>query len=68
MFQTADDPHANSVLVMATALRNAKLPVALHLLPAGGHGYGLRHGKEAPETWPLLAEKWLKNLFKNDQK
>jgi len=64
MFQTADDPYANSVLVMATALRNAKLPVELHLLPAGGHGYGLRAGNEAPETWPLLAEKWLKNQLK----
>jgi acetyl esterase/lipase len=68
MFQTADDPYANSVLVMATALRNAKLPVELHLLPAGGHGYGLRPGKEAPETWPLLAEKWLKNQLITEKK
>jgi hypothetical protein len=44
---------------MAGALRNAKLPVELHLLSSGGHGYGLRPGKVAAETWPLLAEKWL---------
>jgi len=31
----------------------------LHLLPSGGHGYGLRKGIRAAETWPLLAEKWL---------
>jgi acetyl esterase/lipase len=64
IFQTADDPYGNSALVMAGALRNAKLPVELHLLPSGGHGYGLRPGKIAAETWPLLAEKWLKTVLK----
>ena len=64
IFQTADDPYGNSALVMASALRNANLNVELHLLPAGGHGYGLRPGKVAPETWPLLAEKWLKVVTK----
>jgi acetyl esterase/lipase len=59
IFQTADDPYGNSALVMATAMRNAKLPVELHLMPDGGHGYGLRSGSVAAETWPLLAEKWL---------
>jgi acetyl esterase/lipase len=62
IFQTADDPYANSALVMATALRDAKLPIELHLLPTGGHGYGLRPGKPASEAWPLLAEKWLKGI------
>ncbi len=63
IFQTADDPYGNSALVMASALRDAKLPVELHLLPAGGHGYGLRPGKPAPDTWPLLAEKWLQGVL-----
>ena len=62
IFQTADDPYGNSALVMAAALRNAKLPVEIHMLPEGGHGYGLRPGKRAPETWPLLAEKWLEGI------
>jgi acetyl esterase/lipase len=62
IFQTADDQYGNSALVIAGALRDAKRPVELHLMPSGGHGYGLRAGKTAPETWPLLAEKWLKNL------
>ncbi len=62
IFQTADDPYGNSSLVMAAALRNAKLPVEIHMLPSGGHGYGLRPGKRAPETWPLLAEKWLEGI------
>jgi acetyl esterase/lipase len=64
IFQTADDQYGNSALVMAGALRNAKLPVELHLLPAGGHGYGLRPGSQAGETWPILAEKWLRNILK----
>jgi acetyl esterase/lipase len=64
LFQTADDPYGNSVLVMAGAMRNAKLPVELHLLPTGGHGYGLRQGNPAADTWPVLAESWLKNLNK----
>jgi acetyl esterase/lipase len=65
IFQTTDDQWANSALVMAQSLRNANLSVELHLLPVGGHGYGLRSGSLAGETWPLLAEKWLKNyVFK----
>ena len=67
IFQTADDPYGNSALVMAGALRNAKLSVELHLLNTGGHGYGLRPGKIAAETWPILAEKWLKTTLKEEQ-
>jgi acetyl esterase/lipase len=63
IFQTADDQYANSALIMAKALRDNKIPVELHLLPTGGHGYGLRPGSIAAETWPLLAEKWLKTVF-----
>ncbi|HOK25530.1 MAG TPA: alpha/beta hydrolase [Bacteroidales bacterium] len=62
IFQTADDTYGNSAIVMTGALRMAKIPVELHVLPSGGHGYGLRPGKEAAETWPLLAEKWLKKI------
>jgi acetyl esterase/lipase len=59
IFQSADDGLANSSLVMAGALRDAKIPVELHLVPKGGHGYGMRPGNPAAETWPALAEKWL---------
>jgi len=48
---------------MATALRDAKVPVELHILANGGHGYGLRQGNIAAETWPKLAEIWLKNII-----
>jgi acetyl esterase/lipase len=59
IFQTADDSYGNSSLVMAGALRNAKSPVELHFYQKGGHGYGLRPGNPAAESWPGLAEKWL---------
>jgi len=65
IFATADDSHGNSALVMATALRDHKVPVELHLLSKGGHGYGLRQGNIAAETWPKLAEIWLKNIISN---
>ena len=63
LFATADDKHANSALVMAGALRDANVPVALHILPEGGHGYGLRPGNIAGETWPALAEEWFKEYI-----
>ncbi len=64
IFQTADDTYGNSSLVMAGAMRSAKIPVELHMLSKGGHGYGLRPGNVAAETWPLLAEKWLRVVMK----
>ncbi len=66
LFATADDKHANSALVMTGALRNANVPVELHILPEGGHGYGIRQGNIAGETWPALAEKWLNRFILKD--
>jgi acetyl esterase/lipase len=63
IFATADDTHGNSSLVMAAALRDNKIPVELHLISVGGHGYGLRQGNTAAETWPHLAEIWLKKMI-----
>lgn len=62
IFGTADDFYGNSGLVMATALRDHKIPVELHLLSKGGHGYGKRPGNTAAETWPNLAWEWLKHV------
>ena len=39
-----------------------EVPVEIHLLPEGGHGYGMRRGNIAAETWPILAEDWLKQV------
>lgn len=62
IFGTADDFFGNSALVMAQALRDSKIPVELHLMPTGGHGYGMRQG--AGLKWPPLAEKWLKEVVR----
>lgn len=63
LFATADDTYGNSALVMAGALRDAKVPVELHFYALGGHGYGLRQGNAAAEVWPGLLEKWLKKTL-----
>jgi len=66
IFQTSDDTYGNSALVMTSALRKEKLQVELHFLPNGGHGYGLRKGNIAAETWPILAEKWLGQILSDN--
>ena len=58
IFGTADDRFGNSALVMTQALRHHHIPVTLHFLAYGGHGYGLREGNNAAETWPMLLETW----------
>ena len=64
IFATADDKHSNSSIVIGQALMENMVPVELHILPRGGHGYGLRTGQAAPELWPILAEKWLVDAVK----
>lgn len=64
IFQAADDPYGNSALVMASALRQKKVPFELHIYPKGGHGYGLRKGNPAAEAWPPLAASWIKEQAK----
>ncbi|MCK5821101.1 MAG: alpha/beta hydrolase [Bacteroidales bacterium] len=59
IFGTADDPYGNSALVLAQAMRDNKHQLEFHFLASGGHGYGLRKGNPAAETWPGLLTKWL---------
>lgn len=63
IFQTMDDGSAPSSFALAKALQEAKANVELHMLPRGGHGYGMYPGNKAAETWPGLLEKWLKVHF-----
>jgi acetyl esterase/lipase len=60
VFQAADDASGKSSLIYADALRAAKVLVECHLVPKGGHGYGMRPGNPAAEAWPKYAEIWLK--------
>jgi acetyl esterase/lipase len=42
------------------ALKQAKVPVEMHLYPVGGHGYGLRRTEKTVTTWPGRAQEWLR--------
>ena len=58
----ADDPvRVENALIYALALRSAKVPVELHVYPAGGHGYGLRRSKEPVTTWPDRVADWMRS-------
>jgi acetyl esterase/lipase len=61
IFQTMDDAGALSALAVATALQGVKASLELHMLPKGGHGYGMDPGNEAAEAWPKLLTVWLKS-------
>jgi acetyl esterase/lipase len=59
--QAEDDPvdYVQNSLVYYVALKNAKVPVEMHLYPHGGHAFGLRRTDQSITEWPLLVEKWL---------
>ncbi len=61
IFQTMDDSGAASSFVLATALQRVKASVELHMVPEGGHGYGMNPGNKAAEAWPKLLSAWLKD-------
>jgi acetyl esterase/lipase len=61
----AQDDHVDSVndsLVYYVALKNANVPVEMHLYPHGGHAFGLRRTKLPITGWPQLVEKWLASI------
>jgi acetyl esterase/lipase len=58
----AEDDAVNSVnnsLVYYTALKNAGVPVEMHLYAQGGHAFGVRRTRFPITDWPQLVEKWL---------
>ncbi len=61
--QTEDDPvRVENSLTYYAALKAAKVPVEMHLYPAGGHGYGLRPSPLTVTTWPARAMDWMRSL------
>jgi acetyl esterase/lipase len=52
----------NQSLVYYIALKNAKVPVEMHLYAQGGHGFGLRRTKLPITGWPQLVETWLQTI------
>ena len=62
LVMAADDPvRVDNVLAYAHAMREARVPVELHVYATGGHGYGLRRTKEPITAWPELATIWMEN-------
>lgn len=58
----ADDPvRVENALFYTLALKNASVPVELHIYPKGGHGYGLRRTSEPVTTWPDRVTDWLRS-------
>lgn len=58
----AEDDHVDGVkqsLVYYNALREAGVPVEMHLYAQGGHAFGLRRTKLPITGWPELVEAWL---------
>jgi acetyl esterase/lipase len=61
----AEDDHVDGVnqsLVYYTALKNADVPVEMHLYAHGGHAFGLRPTADPITRWPALAEAWMSTI------
>jgi len=52
----------NQSVVHYIALKNAEVPVEMHLCAQGGHAFGLRRTKFPITDWPQLFERWLKTI------
>lgn len=59
LFQAEDD-HAlvGSSFAYAQALRAHGVRMELHIVPEGGHGYGMLHNGHPTDRWPELAMAW----------
>jgi acetyl esterase/lipase len=60
-----EDDHVDNVsdsLVYYIALKDAGVPVEMHLYAQGGHGFGLRRTKLPVTKWPQLVETWLETI------
>lgn len=61
--QTQDDKsYIDSSLFYYYALKEANVPVAMHLYPSGGHGYGLRNTGHTVNEWPHRVISWMRDM------
>ncbi len=56
------EDNVNDSLVYYIALKNAGVPVEMHLYAEGGHAFGLRRTNLPITAWPKLVETWLKTI------
>lgn len=64
ILQAENDPvdNVNNSLVYYIALKNAGVPVEMHLYAEGKHAFGLRRTELPITKWPDLVETWLKTI------
>jgi acetyl esterase/lipase len=64
LLQAQNDPvdDVRNSMAYSLALRNARVPVELHLYAEGGHGFGVRRTKFPITEWPELVGKWLRTI------
>jgi acetyl esterase/lipase len=64
LLQAEDDQvdTVNDSLAYFIALKNAGVPVEMHLYAQGGHAFGLRRTKLPITAWPHLVETWLATI------
>lgn len=61
----AEDDHIDGIdqsLVYYVGLKNAGVPVEMHLYAQGGHAFGLRRTQLPVTRWPQLVETWLRTI------
>ncbi len=54
-----DVDNVNNSTAYYMALKNARVPVEMHLYAKGGHAFGLRRTSSPITGWPQLVETWL---------
>jgi acetyl esterase/lipase len=54
--------NVNQALVYYIALKDARVPVEMHLYAEGGHAFGLRPSPHPITRWPRLVETWLHTI------
>jgi len=64
LLQAENDPvdNVNNSLVYYIALKNAGVPVEMHLYAQGKHAFGLRRTELPITRWPELVETWLQTI------
>ncbi len=64
LLQNEDDQSddVSDSLVYYIALRNAGVPVEMHLYAQGGHAFGLRPTRFSSSRWPRVVETWLASI------
>ncbi|HEY6092893.1 MAG TPA: alpha/beta hydrolase [Gemmatimonadales bacterium] len=60
--ETDSVDNVNQSLVYYVALKDAGVPVEMHLYTNGGHAFGLRRTDDPITAWPELVEHWLRTI------